>query len=33
MAKTMEFGPGISNKKKGFSLKKLKVQPGNTAGI
>jgi hypothetical protein len=33
MAENMEFGPDILSRKKGFSLKKLEVQPGNTTGI
>ena len=33
MAENMESGPDISGRKTGFRLKKLKVQPGNTAGI
>ncbi len=33
MAENIEFGSDISSRKTGFSLKKLKVQPGNTAGI
>jgi hypothetical protein len=33
MAKNMEFGPDIPSRKTGFRLEKLKVQPGNTAGI
>jgi hypothetical protein len=31
MAKNVKFGPDISCRKTGFGLKKLKVQPGNTA--
>jgi hypothetical protein len=33
MAENMEFGPNISCRKTGFRLEKLKVQPGNAAGI
>jgi hypothetical protein len=33
MAENMESGPDISCRKTGFRMKKLKVQPGNTAGI
>jgi hypothetical protein len=32
MAENMEFGPDISSRKTRFRLKKLKAQPGNTAG-
>jgi hypothetical protein len=31
MAKNVKSGPDISCRKTGFRLKKLKVQPGNTA--
>jgi hypothetical protein len=33
MAENMESGPDILSRRKGFGLKKLKVQPGDTAGI